>query len=66
MAMLAAVPRRALTIRTRFEPTRLGREFLRLAYEVVVPIRRVRVREGTAAAETDFQRARDRRKGEAP
>src|SRR3990172_1405733 len=39
---LAAMPRRALTIRTRFEPTRLGREFLRLAYEAVVPTRRVR------------------------
>jgi len=64
--MLVAVPRRALTIQIRFEPTRLGREFLRLAYEVVVPIRRVRVREEPGAAEADFQQARARRKGEAP
>ena len=64
--MLAAVPRRALTIQIRFEPTRLGREFLRLAYEVVVPLRRVRVREGPAAAETAQQPPLDRRRGEAP
>jgi hypothetical protein len=64
--MLRAVPRRALTIQTRFEPTRLGREFLRLAYEAVVPVRRVRVREGPAAALPEFQPTRDRRKGEAP
>jgi hypothetical protein len=63
--MLAAVPRRGLTIRTRFEPTRLGHEVLRLAYEAVVPIRRVRVREGPATAGPD-QLARDLRKGEAP
>ncbi len=63
--MLAAVPRRALTIRTRFEPTRLGHEFLRLAYEVVVPIRRVRVRDAPAA-EAEPQQSRDRCKGEGP
>ena len=61
-----AVPQRALTIQTRFEPTRLGREFLRLAYEVVVPIRRVRAREAPAAAETEVQPLRGRRKGEVP
>jgi hypothetical protein len=65
--MLAAVPRRALTIQIRLEPTRLGREFLRLAYEVVVPIRRARVREAaTPVPEPEFQQVRDRRKGEAP
>jgi len=64
--MLGPVPRRALTIKTRFEPTRLGREFLRLAYEVVAPVRRVRVREGPATARPEQQLARDRRKGEAP
>jgi len=64
--MLAAVPRRALTIQIRFEPTRLGREFLRLAYETVVPIRRVRARDGPAAVEIERQPLRDRRQGEGP
>lgn len=64
--MLAAVPRRALTIRTRFEPTRLGHEVLRLAYEAVVPIRRVRVREGPATEGPECQPSQERGKGEAP
>jgi hypothetical protein len=64
--MLGPVPRRALTIKTRFEPTRLGREFLRLAYEVVAPLRRVRVREGPAATKTERKPLLDRRKGEGP
>lgn len=50
IAMLPVVVRRSLTIRTRFEPTRLGRQLLRVAYELAVPIRRVRVRD--AAPET--------------
>jgi hypothetical protein len=62
--MLAVVPRRALTLRTCFEPTRLGREYLRLAYEVVVPIRQVRVRQAAAEVETEPHQSLERRKGE--
>lgn len=62
--MLALVARRSLTIRTRFEPTRLGRDFLRVAYEMAVPIRRVRVREALPEGTSMPHWSRHRRQGE--
>ena len=37
------VARRGLSLRVRFEPGRLAEQHLRLAYETVVPIRRVQI-----------------------
>jgi hypothetical protein len=51
-------------MRVRFEPNRLGREFLRVAYEMAVPIRRVRVREAPPAVANVPQWSRHRRQGE--
>ena len=59
--MLVPLARRTLTIRSRFEPTRMGREFLRVAYEMAVPIRRVRIRE-SSVADLAPRKSRDLRK----
>jgi len=47
--MLPPVARRGQTLQVRFEPGRLAEQHLRLAYETVVPIRRVQI--GQRAAE---------------
>jgi hypothetical protein len=61
--MLTVMFRRVHTIQTRFEPTRLGREFLRLAYEMVVPIRRARVNEEPVSAKLRLEPVQNRHKG---
>jgi hypothetical protein len=47
-------------IRVRFEPARLSAEHLRIAYELVVPVRRVRVREPASVIE-ESRRPAERR-----
>lgn len=66
LAILVPVARQSLTIRVRFEPNRLGREFLRVAYEMAVPIRRARVRECPPATVSVPHWLRYRRQGEKP
>jgi hypothetical protein len=39
------VPRRILTIKARFEPTRMGGDPLQVAYQVVAPEQRILARE---------------------
>ena len=43
--------RRELRIRVAFEPTRLGKEHLHQAYEVIGPVQRRRVREEELSTE---------------
>ncbi len=38
-------------VRVRFEPTRLSAEHLRIAYELLAPVRRLRLREPALAGE---------------
>jgi hypothetical protein len=53
-----AVARRELLIRVRFEPARLAEQHLRVAYEILVPIRRAKIGQ-RVAPETEAKQEED-------
>ncbi len=62
---LCVFMRRKLRIQVAFEPSRLGKEHLHQAYELVVPMQRRRIREAESFPEsTEIVRTNKQRKQE--
>ena len=62
---LCVFMRRKLRIQVAFEPSRLGKEHLHQAYELVVPVQRRRIRESEPLPEsTEIDRTNKQRKQE--